>query len=81
MNHTQAMHPIMQAAEREEDLLLEQQQDLREPQGAISAIDPITGNPIDNPERKPSLTEGNLTIYFESEQTRQTYLDMQKHKN
>lgn len=45
MNHTQATHPIMQAAEREEDLPHEQQHHLHEPQSMLSTIDPITGKP------------------------------------
>jgi len=44
----------------------------------ISTIDPITGRDVGNVAGKPSIVDGNMTMYFESEQTRQTYIDMQK---
>ncbi|MHB8914904.1 MAG: hypothetical protein ACYC4K_03730 [Thiobacillus sp.] len=80
MTHSHATQPIMQAAEREEDLLREQRHHLHETQSRISTIDPITGKDIGNLEGKPSLVVGNLTVYFESEQTRQAYLD-KKHQH
>jgi hypothetical protein len=48
---------------------------LHEPEQMISTIDPITGRDIPDLEGKPYLVDGNLVIYFESEQTRQEYLD------
>lgn len=84
MNHSHTPRPIMQAAEREEDFLpLEQQPrpPLHGPQNLIITIDPITGNDIGDLQGKPSLVDGNLTMYFESEQTRQAYLDKHKHQH
>jgi hypothetical protein len=49
---------------------------LHEPTSMLSCIDPITGRDIDDLAGRPFLVDGNLTIYFESEQTRQEYLDM-----
>ena len=44
--------------------------------------DPITGNTIANPEGHPFVVEGDpeegITIYFESEETKQQYLDVQR---
>lgn len=80
MNHSHATYQIMQAAEREEDLPQEQRCHPHEPQGMISMIDPITGNDIGNLEGKPSLVDGNRTMYFESEQTLQAYLDKQQYQ-
>jgi hypothetical protein len=48
---------------------------LHEPESMISTIDPITGRDIDDPEASPYIVDGNLVMYFESEQTRQAYLD------
>lgn len=79
MSHSHATRPIMQAAEREEDLLREQRHHPQEPQ-SMSATDPITGNDIGNLEGKPLLVVGNRTMYFESEQTRQAYLE-EKHQH
>ena len=44
----------------------------------ISTIDPITGYDVGDVVNKPSLVDGNLTMYFVSEQTRQAYLFEQK---
>ena len=49
---------------------------LHEPEHMITTIDPITGKDIDNLEGRPYIVDGNMTIYFESEATRQEYLDM-----
>lgn len=42
--------------------------------------DPITGNDVSSPETAPFVVEGtgedSLKIYFESEQSRQAYLDV-----
>jgi len=48
----------------------EQSHRLHEPDHRVSTIDPITGRDIDNLLAHPSLADGNLTIYFESEETR-----------
>ena len=47
---------------------------------SISTTDPVTGFSIENPQAQPYLIEGtatnNLTIYFESDATRQAYIDI-----
>jgi hypothetical protein len=46
-----------------------------------TTLDPITLHDVLNPEQHPCLYEGDgengLEIYFESEQTKQMYLDME----
>lgn len=46
----------------------------------ISTTDPITMNDVTDPENHPYLIEGEgpsaIKIYFESEQTKQEYLDI-----
>lgn len=49
---------------------------LHEPEHLINSIDPMTGNDIDDVTSHPSLEDGNLTIYFETEATRKAYLGM-----
>ncbi len=49
---------------------------LHEPTQMLSCIDPITGQEIEDPTGHPYLVDGNVTMYFESEETRQAYLDM-----
>ncbi len=49
---------------------------LHEPEQMLTNIDPITGRDIENLERRPYVVDGNVTMYFESEETRQAYLDM-----
>lgn len=81
MKHSYAPQPIMQAAEREEDFMRGDQplsHSEHEAQSVIRRVDPITGHHIANLTGKPSLVEGDLTMYFESEQTRQVYLDRQR---
>ena len=46
---------------------------LHEPDHLIGTIDPITGNDIGDVRGHPSLVDGNLTIYFESEETKTEY--------
>lgn len=48
---------------------------LHEPTHMVNSIDPITGRDIGNVAGHPHLTDGILTVYFESAQTRQAYLD------
>jgi len=47
---------------------------------SISTTDPITGFSITNPKSRPYLVEGSatndLTIYFESDASRQAYIDI-----
>lgn len=75
MNLPHPTRPIMQAAEREEDFL-PRDPELGPPlQSMISTTDPITGKDVGDLEGKPSLVVGNLTMYFESEQTLQAYLN------
>jgi hypothetical protein len=49
---------------------------LHEPEYMITTIDPITGQDIDDLEGHPYFVDGNIVMYFESEETRQAYLDM-----
>ena len=49
---------------------------LHEPNLMITSIDPITGNDIERFEGSPFIVDGNMTIYFESEETRQAYMDL-----
>ncbi len=52
----------------------EQSHRLHEPDHLIGTIDPITGNDIGDVRGHPSLVDGNLTIYFESEETKTEYV-------
>ena len=49
---------------------------LHEPEYRINTIDPMTGSDIENVTSHPSLEDGNLTVYFESIDTRKSYLEM-----
>jgi hypothetical protein len=53
----------------------EQTHRLHEPDMMVTSIDPITGRDIEDLEGHPYIVDGNLVIYFESEKTRQEYLD------
>lgn len=54
---------------------IEQSHRLHEPEQMLTSIDPITGRDIEDLAGKPYLVDGNVTIYFESEETRQAYID------
>ena len=54
-----------------------QSQRLHEPEYLINTIDPMTGNDIEDVTSHPSLVDGNLTIYFETEANRSEDQDMQ----
>jgi hypothetical protein len=54
----------------------EQSHRLHEPEHRINTIDPMTGDDIQDVMSHPSLKDGNLTVYFESEATRKAYLDL-----
>ena len=47
-----------------------------DPLPLINTIDPITGRDIGDVSGHPSIVDGNLTIYFESEKSRKTYQEM-----
>jgi YHS domain-containing protein len=49
---------------------------LHEPAQILSSTDPITGREIDDLAGHPYLVDGNVTIYFETEATRQEFKDM-----
>jgi hypothetical protein len=53
----------------------EQSHRLHEPEHLHNSIDPITGRDIENLASHPKLEDGNLTVYFESNETRKAYLD------
>lgn len=48
---------------------------LHEPAQLLTCIDPITGRDIGDLSGRPYLIDGNVVMYFESEETRQAYLD------
>jgi hypothetical protein len=49
---------------------------LHQPESLTNSIDPISGNDILDRAGLPHIIEGNLCIYFESEETRQAYMDL-----
>ena len=49
---------------------------VHEPKCRINTIDPMTGDDIDNVKSHPSLADGNLTMYFETDATRMAYINM-----
>ncbi len=49
---------------------------LHEPEQILSSTDPITGREIDDLSGHPYLVDGNVTIYFETEATRQEFIEM-----
>ena len=51
----------------------EQSHRLHEPHHLTGTIDPSTGNDVGDVRGHPSLVDGNLTIYFESEETKSEY--------
>lgn len=53
----------------------EQSRRLHEPTFLTSSIDPITGRDIMDRKGRPTIVDGNVTMYFESEETKQAYLD------
>ena len=53
----------------------EQSHRLHEPELLTGTIDPITGHDIDNVAEHPYVRDGKLTIYFESEETMQQFLE------
>jgi hypothetical protein len=49
---------------------------LHEPEHLINTIDPMTGRDIEDVTSHPSLVDGNLTVYFETEASRKAYQDL-----
>ena len=49
---------------------------LHEPTQMLSTIDPITGRDIEDLSGHPYVVDGNVTMYFENEETRKAYLEM-----
>jgi YHS domain-containing protein len=56
----------------------EQSHRLNEPERMLTCIDPITGRDIEDLTGHPYLVDGNVVIYFESEETKRAYLDTPK---
>lgn len=54
----------------------EQSHRLHEPELMISTVDPITGVEIEDLSGRPYIVDGNMVIYFESEETRKAFQDM-----
>jgi hypothetical protein len=48
---------------------------LHQPEQMLTCIDPISGRYIEDLAGHPFIIDGNVTMYFESEETRQEYLD------
>jgi hypothetical protein len=53
----------------------EQSRLLHEPEWMVTNIDPLTGRDIQSLADSPRIVDRKVTIYFESEETRQSYLD------
>ena len=53
----------------------EQSHRLHEPEHLTGTIDPITGHDIEDLKNHPYLNDGKLTIYFESEETMEQFLE------
>lgn len=49
---------------------------LHEPAQILSSTDPMTGREIADLAGHPYLVDGNVTIYSETEATRQAFMDM-----
>lgn len=49
---------------------------LHEPAQILISTDPITGVEIDDLSGHPYLVNGNVTFYFETEATRQEFMEM-----
>ena len=49
---------------------------LHEPKFRISNIDPISGEDVTDANSRPSLKDGNLTMYFQTEETREKFISM-----
>ncbi|MCW8962586.1 MAG: hypothetical protein OQL16_02230 [Gammaproteobacteria bacterium] len=49
---------------------------LHEPTWRISTTDPMNGKDINSLKPHPKLEDGNLTMYFDGEETKQAYIDM-----
>jgi len=49
---------------------------IHEPEYRINTIDPMTGDDIEDVTSHPSLADGNLTVYFETEANRKAYIDL-----
>lgn len=49
---------------------------LHEPSFQITTIDPITGEDLKDLKGLPSLVDGNITLYFASEETRREFMEM-----
>ena len=54
----------------------EQSHRLHEPELMISTVDPVTGMEIEDLAGCPYLVDGNMVIYFESEESRKAFLAM-----
>lgn len=54
----------------------EQSRRLHEPEYRIMTTDPITGHEVDDYTSHPSTLNGNMTIYFETNETCKKYLNM-----
>lgn len=54
----------------------EQSHRLHQPDALVNTIDPMTGRDIVNLETHPSIVDGKLTIFFESEESKAAFEKM-----
>ncbi len=47
---------------------------LHEPEHRVSTTDPMTGNDVPDAASHPCVVDGDLTVYFDTETTREAYL-------
>ena len=43
----------------------------------VQTTDPITGNDVKDVEHAPHIVDGELKIYFESEESKQAFMDIE----
>jgi hypothetical protein len=81
--HPQSTAPLAELDNDSEFLPRDQEQShrLHEPEAILTSIDPITGEDIQDLAGKPYIADGNVVMYFASEETRRAYLETSKHHN
>ena len=43
----------------------------------VETTDPITGNDVKNLDHAPYIIDGDLKVYFETEQSKQAFMDIE----
>ena len=54
----------------------QQSRRLHEPEQLLCTVDPITGREIEDLAGHPYIVDGNMVIYFESEESRKAFMEM-----